>query len=312
MPSRKDLLLQLVSDNKRACVDCGGAIADLLNSGMTHAEIHKRTKLSTSYISHFHTRFRNLGVQASRMCRDGEINRDTSYSLAEATGVDQESVLRRAKEICQTRDAQRRKGNGLQQERSPTRTSSRRSIKHARERGQSARATTHRAPRSGQFDGRPKPSPERRRPVAMTLLEPRELVERRMVQGGLCRSELRLASQRSTARGCLASFQTVPEFVASKSTVPQDFPQQARPKSLARVHWHNGASAIRVAKKAVATLASENREAQPAKCVNQLLTCEPGSPAHAATVTRWIPTNSNESSGPPPAARHTSIASRIR
>jgi predicted RNase H-like HicB family nuclease len=148
VPSKKELL-QLVGDNKRACADRGGAVSDLLEMGLNQATIADSTGLSTVAISHLNTCFQNLGPEAIQACRDGQLTGDACFSLAIASDLDQGWVLHRAKELCQIRDNQKRKGR-----RTPggriTDEEIKQAIKEARAGSQSAKARSRPVPR--QFD----------------------------------------------------------------------------------------------------------------------------------------------------------------
>jgi predicted RNase H-like HicB family nuclease len=148
MASQKQLL-EVIGDKKRACVDRGSAIVDLLKSGMNQAAIAYSTELSPVAISHLKTCFQNLGPKASQMCRDGAVNGDACFSLAIAGAVDQDSVLQRAVQLRQMQDAQKQKGR-----RTPAGTITdkhmKQAIREARAGGQPRKMRTHPVPR--QYD----------------------------------------------------------------------------------------------------------------------------------------------------------------
>lgn len=82
------------------------------------------------------------------------------------------------------------------------------------------------------------------------------------------------------------SFQVLREIRVPELTIAQNLSEQARANDLARMHWHDSASAVCMAEEVMAAPNSKNREAQPAKRSDKILTRYPGSPGHAATVTR--------------------------
>jgi predicted RNase H-like HicB family nuclease len=95
----REALLELVADKRRPGVDRAKAIDNLMQEHhMRQAEIAKATKLSEETISHVKACTKLQGL-AAQMCRDGKINLDACYSLASASDVDQELVLRRAMEL---------------------------------------------------------------------------------------------------------------------------------------------------------------------------------------------------------------------
>lgn len=88
--------------------------------------------------------------------------------------------------------------------------------------------------------------------------------------------------------------------------------EQTGADRLARVNRHNGASAICVTQEVMAALYAKNAKTDSLEGGNKVATGDAGIPAHAAMVTRWIPTNSNSCPGTPSTSRHSSMASRMR
>jgi hypothetical protein len=81
---------------------------------------------------------------------------------------------------------------------------------------------------------------------------------------------------------------------------------------LACVDRYNRTSAVLMTQEMMATFDAHNAETDLPKGANETMPGDSRTPAHAATVTRWMPTNSNSCSGVPSASRHSSMASRIR
>ena len=88
--------------------------------------------------------------------------------------------------------------------------------------------------------------------------------------------------------------------------------KQTGTDGLARVHGHNGAPAILVTQEVMATFDAKNAKSYPFEGGNEVGTGDAGIPAHAAMVTRWMPTNSNSCPGTPSTSIHSSMASRTR
>jgi hypothetical protein len=73
-----------------------------------------------------------------------------------------------------------------------------------------------------------------------------------------------------------------------------------------------GAPAILVTQEVMAAFHAKNAKAYPFRRGNEVGAGDAGIPAHAAMVTRWMPTNSNTCPGTPSTSRHSSMASRTR
>ena len=82
-------------------------------------------------------------------------------------------------------------------------------------------------------------------------------------------------------------------------TAAKDLMRQPRPDCFARVDGHHGASAVPVMEKMVAPLGAHNGESASAQRGQQHRTRDARTPAHAAMVMRWMPTNSRFFSGVP-------------
>src|SRR5579885_1416126 len=71
-------------------------------------------------------------------------------------------------------------------------------------------------------------------------------------------------------------------------------------------------SARQVAEEVMAAFDAQKAEPGLGECSNEYGAGDTGRPAHAAIVTRWMPTNSNSCSGTPSTSRDSAMASRIR
>ncbi len=88
--------------------------------------------------------------------------------------------------------------------------------------------------------------------------------------------------------------------------------EQASTDRLSCVDWYNRTSAVLVTEEMMASFDAQNAKTYLPDGANETMPGYSRTPAHAATVTRWMPTNSNSCSGVPSTSRHSSIASRIR
>ena len=88
--------------------------------------------------------------------------------------------------------------------------------------------------------------------------------------------------------------------------------EQAWTDRLACVHRYNGASHILMTQEIMPASDTQDAEAGLPKRVNEIGPGDSRTPAHAAMVTRWMPTNSNSCAGATDTSIHSSIASRIR
>jgi len=68
--------------------------------------------------------------------------------------------------------------------------------------------------------------------------------------------------------------------------------EQTGADGLARVHWYNRAPAVLVTQEMMAASNAKSAKTCPFEGGNEFGTGDPGIPAHAAMVTRWMPTNS--------------------
>ena len=102
------------------------------------------------------------------------------------------------------------------------------------------------------------------------------------------------------------------ELVGRQLAIPKDLVKQAGADGLACVCGHNRTSAILVAQEMMAAFDTENEETGFCERGNEFRAGDAGRPAHAAMVTRWMPTNSKSCSGVPSTSRHSSMASRMR
>ena len=76
--------------------------------------------------------------------------------------------------------------------------------------------------------------------------------------------------------------------------------------------WHHRASPVVMMEEMMTAFDTYDSKTGPGECGNEVGAGDAGSPAHAAMVTRWMPTNSNSCSGAPSTSRQSSIASRMR
>jgi len=67
-----------------------------------------------------------------------------------------------------------------------------------------------------------------------------------------------------------------------------------------------------MAKEVMAAFDAKNAKASLLEGGNEVSAGDAWRPAHAAMVTRWMPTNSKSCSGEPSTSRHSSMASRMR
>ena len=88
--------------------------------------------------------------------------------------------------------------------------------------------------------------------------------------------------------------------------------KEAGTDGLPRVRRHNSASSVLMAEEMMAAFDTQDAETGLRECGNEFWAADARGPAHAAIVTRWIPTNSNSCSGAPSTSRQSSIASRMR
>ena len=87
--------------------------------------------------------------------------------------------------------------------------------------------------------------------------------------------------------------------------------KEAGADGFAGVRGHNRAAAILVTQEVVAALDAKNAKASLFEGSNEVRTSDAGNPAHAAMVTRWMPTNSKSCSGAPSTSRHSCCVSRM-
>ena len=76
-------------------------------------------------------------------------------------------------------------------------------------------------------------------------------------------------------------------------TIPQNLVKQPRSDDLARVNRHHGASAVLVSEEVVATLGTNRGKPPPREDGYKFESGNTRNSAHAATVMRWMPTNSS-------------------
>jgi hypothetical protein len=107
MAKRIRELIETVKNDQGACVDRGEAIVELKKSGMNQRQIASSTKLSAVAISHLKKCFLNLEGKAREKCKDGTMNGDACYSLANAPTSSRERILARAIELGKTKDERR-------------------------------------------------------------------------------------------------------------------------------------------------------------------------------------------------------------
>ena len=69
--------------------------------------------------------------------------------------------------------------------------------------------------------------------------------------------------------------------------------EQTGADDLARVHRHNRAPAILLTQKVMPAFNAKNAKTYPCEGGNEVVTGDPGIPAHAAMLTRWMPMNSS-------------------
>jgi hypothetical protein len=81
-------------------------------------------------------------------------------------------------------------------------------------------------------------------------------------------------------------------LVDCQAAITKDLVEQTGADRLAGVYRHDRAAAVFVTEKVMAAFDAENGRAGPSEGSNYLGTREARCPAHAAMVTRWIPTNS--------------------
>ena len=79
--------------------------------------------------------------------------------------------------------------------------------------------------------------------------------------------------------------------------IPEDLMEQAWTDHLTCVGRYNRASPVLMTHEVMATSDTQNAEAGLPKRANEIGPRDPGTPAHAAMVTRWMPTNSKSCSG---------------
>jgi hypothetical protein len=106
--------------------------------------------------------------------------------------------------------------------------------------------------------------------------------------------------------------QQLAKLVGGQLAVSENSVEQTRSDGLARMDWHNRASAIFVTQEVMAAFNAKNAETHAFEGDNEVGTGNAGIPAHAAMVTRWMPTNSKSCPGTPSTSRHSSMASRTR
>jgi hypothetical protein len=78
-------------------------------------------------------------------------------------------------------------------------------------------------------------------------------------------------------------------LVGGQLAISQDFVKQAGADGLAKVRRNNRAAAILVTQEVMAAFYAKNAEAPLFESGNEVSAGDAGSPAHAATVTRWMP-----------------------
>jgi hypothetical protein len=80
--------------------------------------------------------------------------------------------------------------------------------------------------------------------------------------------------------------QQLAELLGGQLAVPENSVEQTGADGLARVHWHNRASAILVTQEVMAAFDANNAKTCPFEGGNEVGTGDAGIPAHAAMVTR--------------------------
>src|ERR1035438_7439277 len=102
------------------------------------------------------------------------------------------------------------------------------------------------------------------------------------------------------------------KIVDLKLAVAKDSVQQSGADRLARMHRRHSGPPVLMTEEVVAALDPDDGEASLGERCEQVRARNTRNPAHAATVMRWIPTNSKVCSGAPATSRHNSTASRMR
>ena len=102
------------------------------------------------------------------------------------------------------------------------------------------------------------------------------------------------------------------KLTARHLAIAKDLVKETGTDGLAGVCGHDRATPVLVAQEYVAAFDAQNAKTGLRERSDEFGARDTRRPAHAAIVTRWIPTNSNSCSGTPSTSRHSPIASRMR
>ena len=94
--------------------------------------------------------------------------------------------------------------------------------------------------------------------------------------------------------------------------IPENLVEQTGADGLTCVHGNDRAPSVLMAQEVMAAFDALNAKTGLGEGGDKFRTGDTRSAAHAAMVTRWMPTNSNCCSGAPSTSRHSAMASRMR